>query len=125
MYIVVSGGLISVSTCNAYGRITVTDEAIAQVAGSSALECYGIVEMISKRFTDSLSDMLKKQKVSRGVRVFTNGDRIYIDLYVVIKYGLSIEAVSQSLRRAVKYNVERFTGMVVDDINVNVVGVRV
>ena len=43
----------------------------------------------------------------------------------MIKYGLSIEAVSQSLRRAVKYNVERFTGMVVDDINVNVVGVRV
>ena len=116
---------MSVSTSNAYGRITVTEEAIAQVAGSSALECYGIVDMISKRFTDSLSDMLKKQKVSRGVRVFTNGDRIYIDLYVVIKYGLSIEAVSQSLRRAVKYNVERFTGMVVVDINVNVVGVRV
>lgn len=53
---------MSVSTSNAYGRITVTEEAIAQVAGSSALECYGIVDMISKRFTDSLSDMLKNRK---------------------------------------------------------------
>ena len=118
-------GTMSVSTSNAYGRITVTEEAIAQVAGSSALECYGIVDLISKRFTDSLSDLFHKQKMSRGVRVLTNGDRIYIDLYVVIKYGLSIEAVSQSLRRAVKYNVERFSGMMVDTINVNVVGVRV
>jgi len=116
---------MSVSTSNAYGRITVTEEAIAQVAGSSALECYGIVDTISKRFTDSLSDIFHKQKMSRGVRVLTNGDRIYIDLYVVIKYGLSIEAVSQSLRRTIKYNVERFTGMMVDTINVNVVGVRV
>lgn len=116
---------MSVSTSNAYGRITVTEEAVAQVAGSSALECYGVVDMISKRFTDSLADMLRKQKISKGVRVLTNGDRIYIDLYVVIKYGLSIEAVSQSLRRAVKYNVERFTGMMVDAINVNVVGIRV
>ncbi len=44
---------MSVNTANAYGRITITEEAIAQVAGNTALECYGIVDLVSKRFSDS------------------------------------------------------------------------
>ena len=61
----------------------------------------------------------------RGVRVLTNGDRIFIDLYVVMKYGVSIDAVAQTLKKTVKYDVEKFTGMVVDTVNVNVLGIRV
>ena len=90
---------MSVNTANAYGRITITEEAMA--------------------------DLFKRKRLSRGVRVLTSGDRIFIDLYVIIKYGVSIEAVAQSLKKSVKYDVERFTGMVVDTINVNVVGIRV
>ncbi len=116
---------MSVNTVNAYGRITVTEEAIAEVAGCSALECYGIVDLVPKKLSDSISDLMKKQKMSRGVRVLTNGDRIYIDLYVVMKYGVSIDAVADTLKKTVKYDVERFTGMVVDTVNVNVIGVRV
>ena len=116
---------MSVNTANAYGRITITEEAIAQVAGNIALDCYGIVDLVSKRFSDSLADLFKRKRLSRGVRVFTDGDRIFIDLYVIIKYGVSIEAVAQSLKKSVKYDIEKFTGMVVDTINVNVVGIRV
>ena len=116
---------MSVNTANAYGRITITDEAIAQIAGLAALECYGIVDLVSKRLSDSIADLMKKQRVSRGVKVITNGDRILIDLYVIIKYGVSIDAVAQSLRKSVKYAVENFTGMVVDTVNVNVAGIKI
>ena len=51
------------------------------------------------------------------------GNRIYIDLAVVVKYGVSIKAVVEALKESVKYKVERFTGMIVDTINVNVTGV--
>ncbi len=116
---------MSVHTANAYGRITITDDAIAQIAGITALECYGIVDLISKNLSDSLSDLMNKKRLSRGVRVLTNGDRIILDLYVIIKYGVSIDAVAQSLKKSVKYGVEHFTGMVVETVNVNVAGVRV
>ena len=112
---------MSVNTVNAYGRITVTEEAISEVAGKSALECYGVVDLVSKK----LSDLFRKSKLSRGVRVFTNGDRVFIDLYVVLKYGVSIDAVATTLKKTVKYDVEKFTGMVVDTVNVNVIGIRV
>ena len=116
---------MSVNTANAYGRITVTEEAIAQVAGFTALECYGIVDLVSKKMSDNLADLFNKRRISRGVRVLTNGDRIFIDLYVIIKYGVSIDAVAESLKKSVKYDVERFTSMVVETVNVNVVGVKV
>lgn len=116
---------MSVNTANAYGRITVTEEAIAQVAGFTALECYGIVDLVSKKMSDNLADLFNRRRISRGVKVLTDGDRIFIDLYVIIKYGVSIDAVAESLKKSVKYDVERFTSMVVDTVNVNVVGVKV
>ena len=42
-----------------------------------------------------------------------------------MKYGVSVSAVAESLRNTVKYTVENFTGMLVDAVNVHVVGVRV
>ncbi|MDE7395527.1 MAG: Asp23/Gls24 family envelope stress response protein [Clostridiales bacterium] len=116
---------MSVRTANAYGRITIAEEAIAQVAVNTALECYGIVGVDTKPSSGSLTDSGKRKKALRGVRVRTDGDRIFIDLFVTIKYGVSIEAVAQSLKKSVKYDVERFTGMVVDTVNVNVIGIRI
>jgi uncharacterized alkaline shock family protein YloU len=116
--------IMSVNTSNVYGKISISDLAIAKVASNAALECYGIVEMVSRRFTDSLSELLKKQAGGKGVKVVTNGDRIFIDVYVIIKYGVSINAVAESLKEGIKYKVERFTGMIVDTVNVNIIGVK-
>ena len=88
------------------------------------MECYGIVEMVSRRFTDSLAGLLKKDTGGKGVKVTTSGNRIYVDVYVVVKYGVSISAVAESLEEAVKYKVEKFTGMIVNTVNVNVIGVK-
>lgn len=114
---------MSVQTKNVYGKISISDEAIAVVASNAATESYGIVEMVSRKFTDSLAELLDKKSASKGVKVSTLGDRIYIDLYVIMKYGVSISAVAESLKEAVKYHVEKFTGMIVDTVNVNIIGV--
>ena len=115
---------MSVNTSNAYGKISISDLAITKVASHTAMESYGIVEMVSRRFTDNLAELLKKDTGGKGVKITTSGNRIYIDVYVVIKDGVSIVAVAESLKEAVKYKVERFTGMIVETVNVNVIGVK-
>ena len=115
---------MAVNTSNVFGKISISDSAIAKVAKNAALECYGIVDTVSRKFTDSLSELLKKQTGGRGIKVVTSGDRIYIDVYVIIKYGVSINAVAESLKENVKYKVEKFTGMIVDTVNVNIIGVK-
>ena len=62
--------------------------------------------------------------MAKGVKITTSGDRIYIDVYVIIKFGVSISAVAESLKQTVKYNVEKFTGMIVNTVNVNIMGVK-
>ena len=68
--------------------------------------------------------LLKKENTGKGIKVTTSGNRIYVDVYVIMKYGVSISAVAEALKEAIKYKVEGFTGMVVDTVNVNVIGVK-
>ena len=115
---------MSVKTHNSYGSISISDEAIAKITSHAALDCYGIVELVSRRFTDSLFELFGKNKGAKGVKVVTNGDRIFIDVYVIIKFGVSISAVAESLKETIKYNVEKSTGMVVSTVNVYITGVK-
>lgn len=116
---------MTVDTNNYYGKITISKGAIAVVAGFVALECYGVVDLVSKNIKDNLVDFIKKQPYSKGVHVSSIENRIIIDLYCIFKYGVSISAVAESLKKSVKYNVENFTGMIVEDVNIHVVGVQV
>lgn len=115
---------MGVKTSNIYGNIIITDEAIAQIVGITALECYGIVDVVSKKFSDSLMDIFKNHRKSRGVRITTFENKIYIDLFVFVKFGVSIDAVSHNLKRTTRHAVEKFTNMIVETVNINVVGVK-
>lgn len=115
---------MAVNTLNSYGRISITDECIAVVAGNTARECYGVVDMVSRTLIASIAELFNKESKGKGVKIDTRGDRIYIDLYVILKYGVTISAVAESLKAAVKYNVERFTGMIVESVNVNIIGLK-
>ena len=115
---------MSVSTNNVYGKISISDEAIARIACQACLDCYGIVEMVNKSLKDTISGLLVKGAPPKGVKITTLGDKIFIDLYVIIKFGVSLSAVAESLKQAVKYHVEKFTGMIVDSVNVNIMGVK-
>lgn len=112
---------MSVNTTNAYGNIYITDDAIASVTEHTALECYGVVDLANKKYTQNAPF---KKNVAKGVKILTLDNKIYIDIFVILKYGVSINAVSESLKRTVKYKVEKFTGMIVDSVNVNIIGVK-
>lgn len=116
---------MSLWTANAYGNISVTDEVVASIAGRVAMECYGVVELAPRRFSDALADLFKKNNYGSGVKIISKGDRVVIDLYVIFKFGMSIKAVAESLRSSVKYRVEYFTSMIVESVNIHVVGVRI
>ena len=84
---------MSVNTINSYGKISVTDESIALVVGHTALECYGVVDLVARKFGDSFREVFNKQKKSRGIKILTIGDRIHIDLDIILKYGVNINVV--------------------------------
>lgn len=114
-----------IRTSNAYGEISIAEVAVAQVAAIAALDCYGVVELVNRGVKDSLVDAFRKAPGVRGVKVMTYGDRISLALQVIMKYGVNIDAVSESLKSVIRYTVESFTHMTVEDVDVIVSGVKV
>lgn len=116
---------MSVSTKNYYGNIEISRDAIAAVAGFATLDSYGVVDVVSNSIKNTIRDLFKKQQYSKGIVINNKDNRIFIDIYCILKYGISISAIAESIKKTVKYKVEDFTGMIVDTVNIHVVGVRV
>ena len=53
---------MALRTSNGYGAITVSDEVVATIVGKLALECYGVVDKVPQKFSDSVADLFRKKK---------------------------------------------------------------
>ena len=115
---------MSVRTNNIYGKITITDKTIEKFVSHISMDCYGIVEFVPLGVITRLKNYLCFKGNVRGVNVHSDGDRINIEVAIIVKYGVSIKAVAEALKESLKYKVERFTGMLVDTINVKIAGVK-
>ena len=107
------------------GDILIDNEVIAQYAGLTAVECFGIVGMATISMKDGLVKLLRGDSVSKGVNVSIEDNQISIDLHIIVAYGVSISVVADNLMSTVRYKIEEFTGMPVKHINIFVEGVRV
>lgn len=111
---------------NKLGKVSIDSEVIAQYAGSTAVECFGIVGMAAVSMKDGLVKLLKGDSLTRGISVIIDEDNlIEIDFHVIVSYGISIKTVSDNLIENVKYKVSEFTGLQIKKINIFVEGVRV
>ena len=108
-----------------YGKIEITSEALAAIAGAAAVRCFGIVGMVPRGFRQGVSEILGGDAASRGVEVKLDGSDVIIDLYVVMAYGVNIAQVAQNVMETVRYEIEKMTGLRPVEINVNVTGIRV
>lgn len=108
-----------------YGKVIIDDEVVKTYAGSVAVGCFGIVGMAAVNMKDGLVRLLKKDYLNHGIDVEIVDNKIRIDFHVIIAYGVSIATITDTLISTVKYQVEEFTGLSIDKINVYVEGVRV
>ena len=106
------------------GETSISIDAIKQMAGSVAMECFGIVGMASVSMKDGLVRLLKRDSMTKGVEIQIIENEIYVSFHVIVAYGVSILAVSQNLIENVSYKLEEFTGMKVRHVSIYVEGVR-
>lgn len=116
---------MAVKIYNEYGYINISENLIANIAGLSAMECYGLVGMATKRGADGFVELLKREHLSKGVKINKHDNKVIIDLYVIIEFGVKISVVAENIIEKVKYNVEKQTGLKVEKINVIVASIRV
>lgn len=117
---------MSIEIINDTGRIIISREVIAKLAGIAATECFGVVGMVSSRiFRDGLEEVLGREAISKGVDVEDKDGKINIKVNIVVTYGAKVSVIAGNVMERVKYAVENYTGLTVNHIEVNVQGVRV
>ena len=109
-----------------YGSISVSEEAVASLAGGVITESYGVVGMASKQiWKDGWAELLKKENYTKGVVVRNGKAGLEIDLYIVVSFGVKISEVVTEAQKKVKYMLEKSLSQEVAQVNVCVQGVRV
>jgi uncharacterized alkaline shock family protein YloU len=117
---------MSIELKTKYGTVDISNEVIATIAGGAAVDCYGIVGMASKhQIKDGITEILRRENFTRGVIVRQEGDRIHIDMYIIVSYGTKISEVAHNVQTKVKYTLDQTVGLSVDTVNIFIQGVRV
>jgi uncharacterized alkaline shock family protein YloU len=106
------------------GSIQISSRAIASIAYHATLQSYGVVGLTSKNLVDGLAQVIVKDP-TYGVEVNYDGQKINIDLYLIVEYGTRIKSVADSVSHTVRFQVEKALGTPVNEVNVHIRGLRI
>ena len=106
---------------NEYGSVNVSANVYSDIAGTAASNCFGVKGMAARSVTDGVYHLLRKESMSKGVRVeFHEDNTISIDLHIMVDNGVNLNAVGASIISEVRYVVAKCTGTEVRAVNVYV-----
>ena len=101
------------------GTVNVSAGVYVDIAGAAASKCFGVKGMAARSMTDGLYHLLRKESMSKGVRVeFHEDDTISIDLHIMVQSGVNLNAVGAAIISEVRYVVTKCTGTEVRAVNV-------
>ena len=104
---------------------SIDTEVISKIAGIIATGCYGVVGMAFRSKSDEFASLLKKDNITKGIKVTVEDKNVNVDVHIIIQYGVNINAICTSIIKNVKYQVNYMTGLEVENVNVFVEGFRV
>ena len=108
------------------GDRSMTQGFVAQYAAEAALQIDGVVSLVPS-FAVALKEKAGVVHEGKGVRVvFDEQDNssVSVTVYPVIRFGKIIPEVAWDIQEKIKNDVERFTGLKVDSVDVYVCGVE-
>ena len=101
------------------GEVSVSSAVFSNITGMAATNCFGVKGMAYRSMTDGLVHLLRREAMSKGVKVtYNEDDSISIELHIVVEHGVNISAVCQAIIGQVRYLVTENTGAVVRGVNV-------
>lgn len=109
-----------------HGQIDISNGTVASIVGGAATDIYGIVGMASKnQLRDGVNTILNREDFTRGVVIHQEDNKLAVDVYIIVGYGIKISEVAKNLKEKVKYNLETMLGTPAGTVNVFVQGIKV
>ncbi len=108
------------------GRINVTANAIAIIAGNAALECYGVIGLVSKSSKKDMHQrqLLKPEDFAQGVKITVDKKQVDISIWISVAYGVKITQIVSEVQKKVRFVLQKSLDMNFKSINIFVEEVK-
>lgn len=105
------------------GIVRISNEAIATISSIAATEVRGVYRM-GGGTPKAVWDTLMGKFSSRGVRIQMRDGDVKLTISIIVEYGADIPRVADEVQENVKRAVEKMAGLVPNEVDVVVEGVR-
>lgn len=105
------------------GKVEIAPEVIEVIAGIAASEVEGVSQMRGN-FATGVVERLGKKNHGKGVKVELTEDGIKVDVYCIMKFGVSIPAVAQKIQDNIRQALLNMTALEAQEVNIHVVGIQ-
>ncbi|MFE4705856.1 Asp23/Gls24 family envelope stress response protein [Peribacillus simplex] len=117
------GQLLEMNDYNSgLGKVEIAPEVIEVIAGIAASEVEGVAHMRGN-FATGVVEKLGKKNHGKGVKVDLTGESIKVELYCVMKFGVSIPKVAQEVQDNIREALLNMTAIEAGEVNIHVVGI--
>jgi len=100
------------------GIIYISDESIATIAGTAALETEGVLGFAGYMPGEAASKTIRRL-MARAITMTITGSKIVINIALTGKLGVKLHDVAQEVQDKVKNAIETMTDLVVTEVNVS------
>lgn len=108
---------------NGHGKVEIAPEVIEVIAGIAASEVEGVSQMRGN-FATGVVERLGKKNHGKGVKVELTESGIKVDVYCLMKFGVSIPTVAQKIQDNIRQALLNMTALDAEEVNVHVVGIQ-
>lgn len=108
---------------NGLGKVEIAPEVIEVIAGIAASEVEGVSQMRGN-FATGVVERLGKKNHGKGVKVELSEAGIKVDVYCILKFGVSIPAVAQQVQDNIRQALLNMTALEPVEVNIHIVGIQ-
>lgn len=115
---------------NDLGEINISNETIGNIISLNLAEVKGVVgsrKTIMKEITDMLMGKASTnnlENASRTIKVEIKENNIFIDLFIIMKYGVRIPDIAWDIQNRIKEEVIKKIGIDIREINIHIQGIQ-
>ncbi|MDM5331087.1 Asp23/Gls24 family envelope stress response protein [Neobacillus sp. CF12] len=105
-----------------HGKVEIAPEVIEVIAGIAASEVEGVAQMRGN-FATGVVERLGKKNHGKGVKVELSEEGIKVDVYCLMKFGVSIPTVAGKIQDNIRQALLNMTALEAEAVNIHVVGI--
>ena len=101
------------------GEIVIAPRVLEKIIAIATAKVKGVHSFSNK----SVSDTLSKLSLGRGVYLRNVDEKLTVDIYLYLEYGVKVPKVAMAIQKAVKDAVYNMADVELDVVNIHVTGI--